>query len=282
MSRLVPEKRLNVNGHLVTKHVRATPQYSSIRKKFDIPPVSQLSSLYSQEFSDALTSASAVAELIYSFDENDNMVEPNGEEVHDYGYEEARDAMLDLFPAKTLQKLQNELDGLPEGRHKVILSHNVLQDISEACERRQNGEPIERMSKISLTSVSDGIALSALAHDFAEPDAELSEIYSSMYIASRSIRRNCVGVEWEQLLTDEDARRKMLETEFIIHFVTDSRLEYERYKAPAETYKHRMEIMEHYQRIKEHQSLFRERREINIGMMDELDKNSLAIREGTL
>ena len=282
MSHLVPEKRMNVNGHLVTKHVRVTPHDALNRKKLDIPPVSQLSSLYSQEFSDSLTSASAVAELIYSFDENDNMVEPNGEEVHDYGYEEARDAMLDLFPAKTLQKLQKELDGLPEGRQKVILAHNVLQDIHEACERRQNGEPIERMSKISLTSVNDGIALSALAHDFAEPDASLSEIYSAMYVASRSVRRNCSGAQWEPLLPDEDARRQMVEAEFIVSLLTDSRLEYERDKTPEEIYRHRKEVLEKYPLVKKYQGVFRERGAIDITLLDELDKNSSAIREGTL
>jgi hypothetical protein len=276
MGNLVPQKRMNVNGHLVTKHVRAESPLK--RKPFTIPPVSQ----FSQEFGTSLTSACAIAESIYSFDHNDQLLDVYGKEVHDYGYEEARDALIDLLPHTTLKNLADKLNGLPEGRLKILLAEQVHEDIAIAIRHKRDGEEITRLGKLGVHTVNDGIDLAQFADDFSAPDEDTDSIVNSMYSASRSVRRACFTDEWKALLPDEESYRHMVEAEFIVNILTEGSIERDEGKSVAELYAHRKEVLDNLTRIKKHQAHFRERAEINLGMLDELDKTSSAVREGVL
>lgn len=276
MANLIPEKRMNKNGVMVVKHVRADVPLT--RKPFTIPPVSQ----FSKEFGTALTSASAVTESLYAFNDDDTMIDVQGNEVHEYGYEEARDALMDLLPHTMLVKLEDKLSGLPEGRLKALIADQVYEDIASRCKDAQKGEEASRMGRIATRTLDDGLELAHFADDFAAPDAELGEITSVMYWASRSVRRNCDTEEWNKLLSNEDAHIKMLESEFIVHLVTNRDITHESDKAPHEIYRRRMEILENYEMVKKHQDYFRERKMVDIAILDQLENTASAVREGVL
>jgi len=74
----------------------------------------------------------------------------------------------------------------------------------------------------------------------------------------------------------------MIESEFVVNYVTNSRVGYEKDHTPREIFDNRMQIMDNYERVKKHQNEFAKRGVIDVGILDELDKISAPIRDGSL
>lgn len=276
MSSLVPEIRVDVNGRHVTRHVKSGNVPQNLLRSIPEPH------LYSHEFSSSFANAQSVSELIYTFNDNGQMIDAYGKECHDFGFEEAVDALSDMLPSKTLILLRQKLERA-DGRLKQILAEQVYSEILDSCEDRRNNGDAPTLSMAAKNTIRDGIELSALADDFAGSDAEMSDILSSMYNATRSIRRECSSPEWKEILTDDEKLKRLVESEFVVNFVSNSRIEYQSPdQSPEDIFKNRMKIMDNYGRIKTHQAEFKERGEINVGILDEMDRMNIAVREGTL
>jgi hypothetical protein len=275
MSGLVPEVRVDVNGRRVTRHVKPSTVPASVLRKIPEPH------LYSTEFSQSFANAQAVGELLYSFDDNGQMLDVFGDEIHDYGFEEAVDALSEMLPSAILASLRQNLENA-EGRHKQILWEQVANDVYDYCLNKQQSVDNERLSSNSRASIASGIVLSSLADDFAESGVERVDITTAIYNSTRSVRRECRTPEWEVILDDDEKRQRLVESEFIVNFVTKESIDRYSGLAPVETFQQRMAIMDEYDRVKKHQGEFAKRRKIDLGILDEMDKMSFALREGTL
>ena len=275
MSSLVPEVRIDVNGRHVTRHVKPSTTPPSLLRSIPSPH------LYSEEFSSSFENAQAVAGLVFSFTEDEQMIDANGNEVHDYGFEEAVDAMSEMLSSKTLIFLKQKLEHA-NGRLKVILAEQVCPEIADFCHNRQSGTENSPPTLSTRSSVHHSIRIAPMADDFAASDAELSKVLSSIYNSTRSVRRECSSPEWKAILKDDGKRDRMIESEFVVNYVTNSRVGYEKDHTPREIFDNRMQIMDNYERVKKHQNEFAKRGVIDVGILDELDKISAPIRDGSL
>lgn len=275
MSGLVPEVRVDVNGRRVTRHVR--PSTTPVTMLRSIPEPH----LYSTEFSRSFAAAQAVGELLYSFNGDGQMLDAYGEEVHDYGFEEAVDALRSMLPSSTLESFRQHLEKA-EGRHRQILWEQVANDVYDYCMNTQQSVDNEKLSSGSRAAIQGGIDIAALVDDFVDSDAEMGAITSSIYNSVRSVRRECGTPEWEAILDDDAKRKRLMESEFIVNFVTKERIGYEPKLAPVTAFQERMAIMDEYDRVKKHQVEFAKRGQIDLGILDEMDRMSFALREGTL
>lgn len=274
MSNLEPQKRMDVNGRLVTRHVRpaATPV---LARSFPVPYLSD-------HANNSYTAAASIAGFMFTVDDSGELLDSYGNEQHEFTFEEAVDAIDTMFPLAALRAIQEKLKSLPEGRIKHLILEPLYPQIENHCLDKQNEHEVSQLSKRAVNIITDSLELAEFADDFTPSDTDEERILSSMFSSSRSVLKEYENEEWREVLPDEDTRRKLLEAEFIVNFLTGSKIEYERNKIPADTFRHRMSIRENYSRIKEHQAVFRERRIIDVGMLDDLDNTSLAIREGTL
>lgn len=275
MSGLVPEVRVDVNGRRVTRHVKPSTVPASVLRSIPQPH------LYSTEFSQAFANAQAVGELLYSFDDNGQMLDAYGTEVHEYGFEEAVDALSEMLPSTILLSLQQNLERA-EGRHKQILWEQVANDVYDYCTNKQQSVGNERLSNNSRAAIQCGIDLASLADDFADSRAEMSTITGAIYNSARAVRRECRTPEWEAILDDDEKQQRLLESEFIVNFITKERIGYEPKGQPTNVFHERMEIMKEYGRVKKYQAEFSKRQKIDLGILDEMDRMSFALREGTL
>lgn len=275
MSGLVPEVRVDVNGRRVTRHVRPSTTPASVLRIIPEPH------LYSTEFSLAFANAQAVGELLYSFDGNGQMIDAYGTEVHEYGFEEAVDSLSEMLPSTILGSLRERLENA-EGRHKQIIWEQVANDIYDYCMNKQQSVDNERLSSNSRADIKAGAELAYLADDFADGGAEMNEITSAVYNSARAVRRTCNTPEWEAILDTDEKRQRLMESEFIVNFVTKDRIDYKSDLGPIDVFRERMAIMTEYESVKKHQAEFANRRKIDLSIINEMDKMSIALREGTL
>ena len=102
MTHLIPEKRMDVNGHMVTRHV-LPPSLQT--KAVSMPPPNAMS-----EVEQKYALASSIANDLFTFDGYD-MIDANGDESHEYTFEEAVDALSDMLPNHVLKEIKQSLPG---------------------------------------------------------------------------------------------------------------------------------------------------------------------------
>lgn len=275
MSYLVPEVRVDVNGRRVTRHVKPTTG-PSLGTPFIPDP-----NIYSKEFSQSWGAAREVSELLYSFNDDGQMLDAYGDEVHDYGFEEVAPALQEMLPSETLLSLQKHLEGA-EGRRKLLLWEQVANNVYDYCLNSQQGIDNEKLGIGPRAVIQGGINLAKLADDFVAPDFDLDDLASAMKHSARMIRRNYSTPKWNEVLNTAEKKQKFLESEFIVYFVTKNRPILNEEPDPEKVFKERMMVMDEYDRIKRHQDEFTRRGNIDVSILDELDQMSWVLRDGTL
>lgn len=275
MNNLVPEKRMDVNGKLVTRHV--LPPSASTKPVNNIPVVTGMSEVMQKyEVAKYVGERLFSSQGLHEFEKN-----PFGDNLDEYSREEAIDALYDLLPMETLNKLRTTVK---EGRINQLIFFSMEHSIYHFCLNRQEGKTDHLPDPTTIQEIADTAAICYFVDTFTDGGAEAKNVAVSVVKASSSIQRVCSGPEWEKRFLGNDLRDRLLESEYIVNYITNEQLEWsEQYELdPDSLIQQRLELLNSVDIIKKNQNLLKERGSIDPTLINELDDSASALREGTL